>query len=1016
LRVDRGSELGRAFDASSTGGWTVIPVVGKRAPVLDELAAAINRVRRKRKPISGDSSAVIAELVSSSQSSGCRGVLVVIDELGKFLEESASSGSDVYFYQELAEAAARSRGKLIVVGVLHQSFEQYALRLGRALRDEWSKVQGRFVDISLAAASDEQIELIGKAIRSRHKRGGESLRIAETVAQSIRQRRPGASRDLPAKLNACWPLHPVTAALLGPSSKRRFAQNERSIFGFLNSVEPAGFKDFLENTESQDLAFYDPSRYWDYLRTNFEPGILASSDSHRWALGVDAVDRTESKGTDLHVRLVKTIALIDMFRNGSGIAAEDDVLLGCIPTEDRERVFAVLQDLSRWSICIFRKHLSTWAIYAGSDFDIEAAVSKAREEVVYADVRAFATSSELAPVLAKRLYQHSGAMHFVRRALLSADDVHTYVQEANPDDGCCAEFVLALPTKSCPASELPRLAKKISSMHRQREFLLGVPARGEHIMAVAEDLALLRHVYDSRNELSGDPVASREIGARIDALNSDLEEALRDGFLFAKWYWRGKELHAQSGRGLSELASKVALDIYKDAPVFLSELINRQDPSSSSVKARRELMYRMIERTHDPRLGYDGFSADAGLYHTVLRATALHREEQGRWGFYKPIDTERGGSLKSIWNRTNEAMIGPAKKLKLSDLYKLWTGPPFGVKAGVAPVLALAFYLANQSCLAVYHGGMFTPDIGVFQIDEWLQDASNIEWRYVEQNVTQQHIVTALAGELSKRMSRDIPADLLEVSRALVSISFSLPGWAKRTASLSDQARTVRQILLKASDPHQVLFVDLATALKGNAGRDFSAALNGALDELCGAYVKMLELMETKVFEGLAHDDSLQSLNQRGAAVAGITGDFRLDAFAARLSRYRSAAEDMESLVSLAVSKPPREWTDRDIEAAIMQLGAWCVAFRHAETLATLRNRPTTRHALAVVFGPADGNRTISRIVEIPAKRREEVAALASKLIESQRHDSIDEQLFLAALAEAGASIALGLQDESTNG
>lgn len=1016
LHVERGSELGRAFDASSTGGWVVIPVVGKRAAVVDELAAAINRVRRKRRQISATASAVIAELVTCSESSGCRGVLVVIDELGKLLEESASSGADVYFFQELAEAAARSRGKLVIIGVLHQSFEQYAARLGRALRDEWSKVQGRFVDISLAAASDEQIELIGKAIRSVHKRGRESSKIAETVARSIRQRRPGASRDLASKLNASWPLHPVTAALLGPSSKRRFGQNERSIFGFLNSVEPAGFKEFLENTESEDLALYDPSRYWDYLRTNLEPGILASADGHRWALGVEAVERAESKGSQLHVRLVKTIAVIDMFRNGSGLAAEDDILFGCIPAEPKDRIIAALQDLTRWSICIYRKHVPTWAIYAGSDFDIDAAVAKAREEVFHADVRALANLSELTPVLAKRLYQRSGAMHFLRRALIPADDLKGYVEITRSDDECCGEFILTLPTKSCPATALAHVAKKFSSMRHERELLFGVPARGEHIMGVAEELAVLRHVYDWREELSGDPVATREIGARIDALTSDLEEALRDGFLSANWYWHGKAVQAQSGHGLAELASKVATEVYKEAPVFISELINREDPSSSSVKARRELMHKMVERTHDPKLGYDGFSADAGLYFTVLRATTLHREEKGRWGFYAPSEVDRGGSVKGVWDRTNREILATGQKITLSDLYRMWAQPPFGIKAGVAPVLALAYYLTNQSCLAVYHGGMFTPDIGAFQIDEWLQDTGKIEWRYVEQNVSRQHIVGALSRQLSKRLQREIPADLLEVSRALVSIAFGLPGWSKRTASLSEQARMVRHILLKASDPHQVLFVDLATALKGNAGRDFSAALDGVLDELCLAYPKMLGLMETRIFEGLAHDSSVQSLHERGATVGGITGDFRLDAFAARLSRYRSPAEDMESLISLAVSKPPREWTDRDIEAAIMQLGAWCVAFRQAETLATLRNRPATRHALAVVFGPADGNRTISRIVEIPAQRRDEVAELANQLLESQKNGHIDDQLFLAALAEAGASIASGLQDERTNG
>jgi hypothetical protein len=41
------------------------------------------------------------------------------------------------------------------------------------------------------------------------------------------------------------------AALLGPISKRQFGQNERSVFGFLASVEPHGFRHYLHATPAK---------------------------------------------------------------------------------------------------------------------------------------------------------------------------------------------------------------------------------------------------------------------------------------------------------------------------------------------------------------------------------------------------------------------------------------------------------------------------------------------------------------------------------------------------------------------------------------------------------------------------------------------------------------------------------------------------------------------------------------------------------------------------------------------
>ena len=67
--------------------------------------------------------------------------------MGKFLEAAAQDGSDIYILQQLAEAASRSNGRFLLVGVLHQAFEEYAHRLSHEMRDEWAKIQGRFIDL-----------------------------------------------------------------------------------------------------------------------------------------------------------------------------------------------------------------------------------------------------------------------------------------------------------------------------------------------------------------------------------------------------------------------------------------------------------------------------------------------------------------------------------------------------------------------------------------------------------------------------------------------------------------------------------------------------------------------------------------------------------------------------------------------------------------------------------------------------------------------------------------------------
>lgn len=72
---------------------------------------------------------------------------------------------------------------------------------------------------------------------------------------------------------------------------------------------------------------YCPDRLWDYLRINLEPSILASPDGHRWALAVDALERCESiGGSALHIKILKVIALVDLFKNRSGLVANADMI------------------------------------------------------------------------------------------------------------------------------------------------------------------------------------------------------------------------------------------------------------------------------------------------------------------------------------------------------------------------------------------------------------------------------------------------------------------------------------------------------------------------------------------------------------------------------------------------------------------------------------------------------------------------------------------------------------------
>ncbi|MCO2165046.1 ATP-binding protein, partial [Pseudomonas aeruginosa] len=220
-------------------------------------------------------------------------------------------------------------------------------------------------------------------------------------------------------------------------------------------------------------------------------------------------------------------------------------------------------------------------------------------------------------------------------------------------------------------------------------------------------------------------------------------------------------------------------------------------------------------------------------------------------------------------------------------------------------------------------------------------------------------------------------------------------------------AKAIRDMLLKASDPHKVLFVDLASLLGADDGESYVEALRAPLQEIAAAYSKMLSEVEAKMFQALdASLDNLESLRERAKTVAGVSGNFRLDAFSTRLASYDGSRPALEGILSLAAEKPPRDWVDRHIDAAVLELVQFARRFREAEAFVAIKDRPARSEAIAVVIGAGAETTTISRSFTISERHRKTVEDKAAELALMLQEQGLETDILLAILAKAGMSLA----------
>lgn len=998
-------------------GWVTVAVVGRRENPVNVIGEALVAGGHTRRPNGGWTETNLTtnlEQLANRQEDTTGGIVLFIDEMGKFLEGAAQSGNDVFIFQLLAETASRSRGRLLIVGILHQAFEEYASRLSREQRDEWSKIQGRFVDLPVNVAGEEQLNLISRAIEA-DERDPQIEPIAYSVATIIREQRPTASAHLGDILVRCWPLHPAVACLLGPISRRRFGQNQRSIFGFLNSAEPQGLQDFLRHAADGEL--YTAERLWDYLQYNLEPSILASPDGHRWSLAVEAVQRCEALGGDQnHLLVLKTIALVDMFRERSGLLASEKLLRICCNILDAEELNRIVVQLQNWSLVINRKFSDDFAVFAGSDFEIESAVEQALAEIGELEFSALKKLADIQPILAKRHYHKTGALRWFDVNLAPVNQLYDVANRYRPERGAIGQFILSIPTEGEADETCQTAARGASRLGKQWDIVAGVSPRSWAITDLTRELRALEYVKEHSPELTGDPVARREVRARIGNVQGRLEGELQKAFDNADWYRKDDAPKRLFQAELNSLASNLADNRFNKSPIIFNELLNRIKPSSNAVAAQNSLLRRMITQEGERRLGIEGFPAEGGLFASLLESTGLYSVVSGEIGFNEPPKgKEDTANLHPIWQAaTDHLKKNEHRSVPVSEIYDIWREAPFGVRDGLMPVLAVAYMLSARQSLAFYRLGMFQGKLRDLDMDYLAKDAADIQLRWMDLSELSRRLLSDMAEIVRKLDSSNTLVNLapIDVARGLIAIYVGLPAWTQKTLRLSQNALRIRQLFKKANDPNKFLFDDLPESLTSDSDigseasvRRIVEAVHEGLEELCQAYPTMLQrfkdtaLAELQVPNTLSR--SLEELRARAENVVQLTGDFRLDAFAGRLMKFEGSDEDVEGLASLAANKPPRDWADPDIDRAAMEVTDLAQKFVRAEAFARVKGRTDKRQAMAVFVG-VDGRPTpIMGEFDVTDRDREEIDGLVELFEQAlEQGDNHKRNIVLAALAE----------------
>ena len=608
---------------------------------------------------------------------GGAGLLLVVDELGKFLEYTAHDPEygDLFVLQSLAEFATRSgQTPLLMLTILHQAFEGYAQRLAASQREEWAKVQGRFEDVSFVEPTEQVLRLIGSAIEKTAAVENPNLSVAVDLELKPRQLDKSEFVSL---LESCLPLHPTVALIVNPLF-RRFAQNERSLFALLNSSEPHGLQDFLasQTYDGRVLPTFTLSNLYDYIHTALGSSLYTSSNGTKWGEIESAIERLPDP-SPMTVKLIKTIGLLGIVGEGSVNLKASKALLCYALADDTEGFHgektksfeSALTMLEGRSIVIYRRYNDAYSLWEGSDIDIEARLWEARAHLD-PNLRlpiALSTLMQPQPLIARRHLFVTGTLRYfaVRYTDLEGFDADLH----KPYDDADGLVLYALPASELEAERLIEKATEASVADRE-EVLIAIPQSIGILRDAMLELWCLGWVARNTPELRDDATARRELRARRTEAEREVSEqltALFGGNIAAPsvgvglvptrkgdardclWYHRGKPTRIASRRGLNEYLSTICDSVYHETPILRNELINRRKISSQAASARRKLIGGMLEFQHLEKLDLKGYPPEMSIYLSLLFDTGIHRNVSGRWGFHPP-NTDDKNRFSPTWS------------------------------------------------------------------------------------------------------------------------------------------------------------------------------------------------------------------------------------------------------------------------------------------------------------------------------------------------------------------------------
>lgn len=981
---------------------------------------------RKRDYSHEDIKHVLVLLQQRFHSQGGQGLLLILDEFGKFLEYDArhSNSEDIHLLQIIAEASKGSEnGRILFFVLLHQAFDQYAKGMSDALKKEWSKIQGRFETIPFLESTEQTLKILANSFNY-HQSDIEKTVHTKQINDAARYflaadllKTSLDESELSELLQQCFPLHPITAIVL-PQLCQKVAQNERTLFSFIGSHEPFGFRELAQNSKD---GFIGLGGIYDYFIANQSGAITDTLTQKRWYEVVSAVDRL-GDAESVAVSLLKAIGLLNIIGVRGGFKASEELLQLLFGSAFE----TAKQVLISKSLVVFRRYSQEYAVWQGSDFDLDGATEKAKNEIgQFSLAERLNTQSPLEPIIARK---HSFEKAALRYFIPIFSDISGYKKLL--DSTAEPRLIIFLLQGAEDQKQVNNIVQQFVSGKCNSDVLLFWPNATVIADAVLEVLAL-KQVQQYEQLLKEDRVALREFSDRLYAAEMYQRKVLRQVIedtskaqFFAPVFVDDKNklgaVDIANRRSLQSLLSQVLDRVYVYAPIIRNELINREAPSPQANLGKKNLLLALLQHSDKDAFDIDKFPPEKGMYLAIFRESGMHKQVGDSYVLTEVDARIDNTNISPIWQEIKNFFESTKNGAKgFDELEAKLTKPPYGVKPGVLSIFYVAAMTLWQDKLAIFEEGVYQPDgLTPMRLQIFLKNHKYFKVQLFTQANKQERFLDALANKLGFSVDS---YTLLDLTKQIMTPIISAHPYTQNTDNLSEQAKQLRHAVKTSNTPQRVLVEGIPKIFNIDATQHESVSVGlekliQAVKEIKGCYSKMLQYFAIQLGSAFSISrestvdlrDYVLQIKQHvsgfGNRFDGLLPDGSEEQLLLNAIKFKADIEDpvdwLIEILTVVGRINPEKWTDRDVETVKKRLRKIHAAFADAMELLEQEDSSKKRSNLFFVKSLSSDNAMRRQAVAITDNQVSEAEQLANELAKMLKARDVDEAVITAALSK----------------